>query len=304
MQIAHGHIKAILAKVVVRRTGEYTQVIDQFQDSGIPLFDEADAKARGLCFKHNRGSPCDASCGYKHEHAKGRVKRPAAEPKAKSKAKARAKPMVKDVDKSSTPCPFKARGDCKWGEDCHYSHATLCLDLGMIATMVVADVSAPAVMKLPSPGKLRQSESGASRTVQDTGSANHLVSPKDLTQADLDDSVMESQPRTLQTANQQIKVDRRVLLQSLPLRQEVDPLILPDCPQVNSTGRLVIDNRFEFHWVPVGSNDSKAWYVTPDKSQVIECEVDTYVPFLDERESQPRAPDKVCKPHAYEPDTH
>ena len=48
MQIAHGHIKAILAKVVVRRTSEYTQVIDQFQDSGIPLFDEADAN-------HGRG---------------------------------------------------------------------------------------------------------------------------------------------------------------------------------------------------------------------------------------------------------
>jgi len=43
MQIAHGHIKPILAKFVVRLTSDFTQVIDQSQDSGIPLFDEADA---------------------------------------------------------------------------------------------------------------------------------------------------------------------------------------------------------------------------------------------------------------------
>ena len=49
MQIAHGHIKAILAKFVVRREGDFTQMIDQFQDSGIPLFEEADAD-HGLSF--------------------------------------------------------------------------------------------------------------------------------------------------------------------------------------------------------------------------------------------------------------
>lgn len=49
MQIAHGHIKAILAKVVVRQGSDCTQVMDQVQDSGIPLFDEADAN-HGLGF--------------------------------------------------------------------------------------------------------------------------------------------------------------------------------------------------------------------------------------------------------------
>ena len=170
-----------------------------------------------------------------------------------------------------------------------------------IATMVSADITAPAVEKLPAPGKFRQVDSGARRSVQDTGSANHLTSPKDLTQADLDDSVREPRPRTLQTADRQINVDRRVHMQSLPLQRVVDPLILPNCPTVNSTGRLVIDDRYEFHWVPVGKHSSRSWYVSPDKAQVLECVVDHYVPVLDDDECALRAPDSVCKPHAYEP---
>ena len=43
-------------------------------------------------------------------------------------------------------------------------------------------------------GKLSQADSGPDSYIVDSGSANHMVSPKDLTKADLEDAVETDQP--------------------------------------------------------------------------------------------------------------
>ena len=143
----------------------------------------------------------------------------------------------------------------------------------------VQDVSmASKTLDFNKAGKLDQRDSGADRYILDTGSGNHLVSIEDITQADLDDATQAEDPIYLDTANGQITVKKRVLLQVLSLMLVINALILPRTPAVLSVGRLTMEEDFDFLWF----HRQIPWLI--DKhGNYYPLEVEKFVPLLTEK---------------------
>ena len=110
--------------------------------------------------------------------------------------------------------------------------------------------------------------------IGDTGAANHMVSPKDLSPEQLD--TRHSTPVIhLSTANNIIAANERceVVLPQLPF--VLDPLVLANTPPAISIGRCVIDHKMNYEW---------HWNSTPklisSDGKVTTFQVEDYVPYL------------------------
>ena len=116
--------------------------------------------------------------------------------------------------------------------------------------------------------------------VADTGSGNHLSGRAQLPESTI--RYIRENPESLRLATANGVVDAKAILDIHAPELQVDArvLVLDDCPNVLSVGRLVEDNLFEFHWIP-----GRAW-IRNSEGHDQECVVQNYVPMLSTGASQ------------------
>ena len=89
---------------------------------------------------------------------------------------------------------------------------------------------------------------GPKRWLQDTGSGNDLISKHEVDPKAKRKKL--SEPLLLQTANDVIKVDTRVMMKARPTCENIEPLILESTPAVMSIGYRCVAKGFGFTWPP------------------------------------------------------
>ena len=115
---------------------------------------------------------------------------------------------------------------------------------------------------------------GVSEWVVDTGSENHLIGRSRIDPEDSEPYKIE-RPLRLATANGTIVVDQRVKKEVAELGVELDPLVLSSTVDALSVGRLVMDDRFSFHW----QHGERAYFIDPS-GKIIHCNTRGYVPVI------------------------
>ena len=81
----------------------------------------------------------------------------------------------------------------------------------------------------------------------DTGCPYDLTSRGGIT-PEMGDLESADVPTTLETANGMIEVDETVPVQILALRENIDPYVMEESPDVLSIGRRCEVEGYEFHW--------------------------------------------------------
>ena len=184
--------------------------------------------------------------------------------------------------RSKQSCQAFARGRCRFGDRCHYSHAkdnkTEDRSMKTGACTLLEDPSSDAedgvYFTLAATPQIDE-EPAIKEWVIDTGSENHLVCADHVSPSAADTRKLD-RPLRLATANGEIKVDTRVKHTVPELGMTVDPLVLPNTVDALSVGRLVLDNDFSFHW----PNGQEAYFVRGADGEVTRCTTKGYVPIL------------------------
>ena len=109
--------------------------------------------------------------------------------------------------------------------------------------------------------------------IADTGAGQHLCSA-DAVPSHALDGVTPCPDIRLSTANGVIDAIGELKLHLPELGIDGKFILLEKCPPVLSTGRLVEDHGFQFHW-----KQGSAWFVTPDGRKV-KCAIKGYVPMI------------------------
>ena len=134
-----------------------------------------------------------------------------------------------------------------------------------------------------------------SRVLQDSGSGDHLVSKTDVPKTSRKFFQPLTVPSTLHTANGEIVADKSYTFECQPLGIKLSALVLDDTPNVASMGKLVMDDGFEFHWIP----GFDPYYLLPDGS-VMWLEVENNVHYsVHKRGDSHEATNHICPPCRY-----
>ena len=79
----------------------------------------------GFCLKFNLGKcpKTDQTCEHKHQYFSLKKQNGDQKPKSpRSPTPPKELSEEEKLKRSKMPCPFHARGDCRWGDKCHYMH--------------------------------------------------------------------------------------------------------------------------------------------------------------------------------------
>ena len=274
--------------------GKPTMPVQEHDPENLETKPEKPAKAmpagggKGIrkCYDHMIGQCQRDNCPYAHVGQAGMGKAEA-EKERESLAKWRA----------TQPCNAFAKGKCKYGEKCQFSHsggqrssatpAGACVTTDHEDDLYFQDLDEEQFVSLDC-GEVHDDDgdevnlqaAGACPDLEekvfivDSGSENHLINWSSI---DPEDPGIHKTPKVmrLQTANGIISADKRVNIDIPSLGVTVDPILLDSTCDVVSMGRLVMEKGFTYHWQP-----GEQPYFKNKDGQVIECSVRGYVPVI------------------------
>ena len=230
------------------------------------------------------------NCRYSHDGAKGSLP-PLTDKEKEDIAKKRA----------AMPCGMFSRGQCKFGAQCQYSHASksmagaciegdhddehhdldddnyLFMDLeeNQYATLECCSDSDPSEEPDKQMIAINQ-PTNVKKWIADTGSENHLISRADVSD-DHPGIHQTDRKMNLATANGVISANERVHTEVGALGMPINPIMLTNTVNVVSVGRMVVDGGWSFHW----TNDGSAYFENADGEKFF-CDIQGYVPVIDD----------------------
>ena len=248
-----------------------------------------DGKGTRKCYDHMIGQCQRENCPYAHVGKAGAGKAEA-EKERESLAKWRA----------TQPCNAFAKGKCKYGEKCQFSHSGassgqrtsatpagacifaghedddyfedlddeqfICVECGEDDNIEIEETEIQAAGACP--------DSEEKVFIVDSGSENHLINWSSI---DPEDPGIHKTAKVmkLQTANGIVSADKRVHVDIPSLGVSVNPILLESTCDVVSMGRLVMEKGFTYHWQP-----GELPYFKNKEGQIIVCSVRGYVPVI------------------------
>ena len=150
-----------------------------------------------------------------------------------------------------------------------------CADVLSVSQSLLNDPEAIAEVLPTIPSMPARARSGVERWLMDTGSPFDIVEEANCTKQQIDNADQLASPHVLSTAGGITEVGSTVPYQVGPLKEEIDPILLPSSPPVLSLGRRVMELGYGFYWPP----RRRPYLITP-RGRKITLEVDDFVPYL------------------------
>ena len=109
----------------------------------------------------------------------------------------------------------------------------------------------------------------------DTGASWHMIGRKYLSKAQIKNAIATNRMVKLATANGTISTNLRVPLKTDVISDQVNPLLIDECPPILSIGQLCMETGYSFYW-PAG----KKPFLVNRKGKRIEFKIEDNCPYL------------------------